>query len=89
MTSLGVRQLKAQLSHHLRRAQTGTRLTITDRGRPIAVLSPIETGIPVAWAHKMVADQRAVWSGGKPSGLATRVPARGQLASHQILEDRR
>ena len=89
MSSLGVRALKADLSHHLRRAQAGTRLTITDRGRPIAVLSPIETGTPVEWAHRMVAGQRAIWNGGKPSGLASRVPARGHLASHQIIEDRR
>jgi prevent-host-death family protein len=39
MSHIGVRELKAQLSQQLKRVQRGSRLTITDRGRPIAVLS--------------------------------------------------
>jgi len=89
MMTLGVRELKARLSHHLRRAQRGTRVTITDRGRAIAVLSPIETSPKLDWAHKMVASGQATWSGGKPKGLSPRIPSRGKLASQMIIEDRR
>ena len=86
---MGVREFKARLSHHLRRAQTGARLTITDRGRPIALLSPITEAVQAKWAQRMVANQQATWHGGKPTGLASRVPARGRLASREIIEDRR
>lgn len=89
MQTLGVRDLKARLSHHLRRAESGVRLTITDRGRPLAVLAPVDASNDVKWAMRMVADGKASWSGGKPEGLRTRVPARGSLASAAIVDDRR
>lgn len=89
MVSMGVRALKGQLSHHLRRVQTGVRITITDRGKPIAVLSPVESAPSLDWAHEMVRKGQATWSGGKPTGLARRIPSRGKLASQQLLEDRR
>ena len=37
---LGVRELKATLSAALQRAAAGEMITVTDRGRPIAVLGP-------------------------------------------------
>lgn len=89
MTSMGVRELKAQLSRQLHRVQSGVSITITDRGKPIAVLSPVESAPSLAWAHKMVREGMATWSGGKPMGLAKRIPCRGKPASEQIIEDRR
>jgi prevent-host-death family protein len=37
---IGVRELKAKLSSALQRAAAGELITVTDRGRPIAVLGP-------------------------------------------------
>lgn len=37
---LGVRELKATLSAALQRAAAGEVITVTDRGRPIAILGP-------------------------------------------------
>lgn len=37
---VGVRELKAKLSSYLAQASAGEVITVTDRGRPIAVLSP-------------------------------------------------
>ncbi|MCF8557525.1 MAG: type II toxin-antitoxin system prevent-host-death family antitoxin, partial [Candidatus Nanopelagicales bacterium] len=37
---VGIRELKARLSHYVRVAREGERILITDRGRPVAVLSP-------------------------------------------------
>ncbi len=37
---VGVRELKAKLSAYLQRAATGEVITVTDRGRPVAVLGP-------------------------------------------------
>lgn len=44
MTEIGVETLKARLSEYLERAQEGERILITDHGRSIALLSPIEAG---------------------------------------------
>lgn len=37
---VGVRELKAKLSSYLQRAAAGELITVTDRGRPIAVIGP-------------------------------------------------
>jgi prevent-host-death family protein len=37
---VGVRELKAKLSAYLQRAAAGEVITVTDRGRPIAVIGP-------------------------------------------------
>lgn len=90
MVSIGVRELKAQLSQQLKRVQRGSRLTITDRGKPIAVLSPIEPQANVAWLWRMVAEGKATWGGGKPRGLNPPVEGRGGKPTSQIvIENRR
>ena len=37
---VGVRELRQDLSRYLRRVRAGERLVVTERGRPLAVLSP-------------------------------------------------
>lgn len=37
---VAVRELKAKLSAYLQRAAAGEMITVTDRGRPVAVLGP-------------------------------------------------
>lgn len=89
MVAIGVRELKAHLSEYLKRAQAGERLTVTDRGRAIAVLSPAESPRNIDWLHAMVAEGKARWGGGKPMGLSPRIKSRGKLASQMVIEDRR
>jgi prevent-host-death family protein len=38
---VAVRELKARLSAYLKRAAAGEMITVTDRGRPVAVLGPV------------------------------------------------
>jgi len=70
--------------------QAGERLTITDRGRVIAVIVPAEPNRSLDWLHKMVAEGRASWSGGKPAGMARPIRSRGKgkTASQMVIEDR-
>jgi prevent-host-death family protein len=89
MSTAGIRDLKARVSYYVRRAQSGVRVTITDRGRPIAVLGPVEHASDTSWARTLVAEGSAEWHGGKPAGLSERVKNRGRSASSIILEDRR
>lgn len=38
--NVGIRELKAKLSEYIDRAARGETLTVTDRGRPVAILGP-------------------------------------------------
>ena len=41
MTTIGVRELRQRASEFLRRVEAGETIEVTDRGRPVALLSPI------------------------------------------------
>ena len=89
MDTVGIRELKAHLSRHLKRVRSGARLTVTERGRSIASISPIDVPADLAWAHRLVAEGRAHWSGGKPVGCPRPVRANGaRTVSTAVLEDR-
>lgn len=89
MDTVGVRDLKANLSRHLRKVRAGARITVTERGRSIATISPVEAPPDVAWADRLVAEGRAQWGGGKPAGSAGPAgSAKGQTVSKAVLEDR-
>lgn len=90
MNTVGIRELKANLSRHLKRVRSGTRLVVTERGRAIASIQPVDAPGDVEWAHALVASGRAHWSGGKPEGLRPRARLkRGKTVSEAVLEDRR
>ena len=90
MNTVGIRELKAHLSRHLKRVRAGARLVVTERGRAIASLQPMETPARVDWAHALVAAGRAQWSGGKPTGAAPPAPIRrGKTVSDAVIQDRR
>jgi prevent-host-death family protein len=52
MTSVGVRELRQRASELLRLVEQGEVIEITDRGRPVARLTPLPTGTPLdqMWA---------------------------------------
>ena len=47
MTSVGVRELRQRASELLRRVEHGETIEVTDRGRPVALLSPPPEGSPL------------------------------------------
>ncbi|MGH9078246.1 MAG: type II toxin-antitoxin system Phd/YefM family antitoxin [Acidimicrobiales bacterium] len=47
MMSVGVRELRQQASELLRQVAGGETIEITDRGRPVALLSPLPQGSPL------------------------------------------
>jgi len=89
MVSVGVRELKNRLSEFLRRVADGERITVTDRGKPVAVIAPPgeESRDEPLWA--MVREGMARWGGGKPRGAKKPVKIRGKPISDTVLEDRR
>lgn len=44
---VGIRELKAKLSEYVASVSSGGRVTVTDRGRPVAQLLPIASGSQV------------------------------------------
>lgn len=90
METVGVRELKAHLSRYLRQLRAGGRLLVTDRGRSIAVITPIDAPADAEWAHQLVAEGRARWNGAKPKPPTRVVRLKGPpSASSVVLEDRR
>lgn len=47
MSSVGVRELRQRTSELLRRVQSGETIEVTDRGRPVALLTPVAAGSPL------------------------------------------
>jgi prevent-host-death family protein len=90
MNTVGIRELKAHLSRHLKRVRSGARLVVTERGRAIASIQPIGAANDVDWAHALVASGRAQWSGGKPEGTKSLARTKGRkTVADAVIEDRR
>ena len=47
MASVGVRELRQRASELLRRVQAGETIEVTDHGRPVALLAPLDVGEPL------------------------------------------
>jgi prevent-host-death family protein len=92
-TTVGIRQLKAELSERLRRVQAGETIDVTDRGRVIATITPAaraDDHPAIRRARAMVAAGRLRWSGGKPRGSTRPARLRGTATvADAVIEDRR
>ncbi len=89
METVGIRELKTHLSRHLKRVRAGVRLLVTERGRSVATISPVETAADLDWAHQLVAEGRATWNGAKPAGARHPARRRGRrTAASIVIEDR-
>lgn len=90
METVGIRELKSGLSRYLKRVRAGARLTVTERGRAIATITPVTLAADLKWAHALVIGGRAQWAGGKPAGAKRPEPTvSGRSVSAAVLEDRR
>jgi prevent-host-death family protein len=87
--TVGVRDLKSHLSSYLKRVRSGATLSITDRGKVVAIIQPALHQPDLDWVRRMVAEGKASWSGGKV-GLAkpVRLRGKGKTGSEMIIEDR-
>lgn len=92
-TTVGIRQLKAELSKQLRRVEAGETLAVTDRGRTIATIAPVEQAAnspALTIARRLVAEGKVAWSGHKPRGSSRPVRLKGGVTvADAVLDDRR
>jgi len=90
MNTVGIRELKMHLSRHLKRVRSGARLLVTERGRVVATIDPVEAPDQVEWARALVAAGQAQWGGGKPEGCRHPVATTsGRTVSAVVLKERR
>jgi len=93
MSTVGVKELKDHLTQYLRRAKQGEEVVVTERGKPIAIIQPIESARPVmslqARLAKLAAQGLLTLPTRKPLRKVRRVRVSGPPTSRTILEDRR
>jgi prevent-host-death family protein len=90
-TTIGVRELKAQLSRTMRQVKAGETVIITERGKPIGRIVPLETALEDR-LQELVAAGVLAWNG-KKFGVRPRrcAPARVKgpvTVAELLLEDR-
>src|SRR5207244_2624368 len=94
MPSINVRDLKNRLSAHLRRLQEdGGTITVTRRGKPVAVITPAEP--PESDARRrmwqLVEEGVVNWSGGKPKSMrepGVKLRGSGPTAAEIVIQGR-
>ncbi len=89
MPSVGIRELRDKLSLYLTQVKEGKQIEITNRGKVIALLSPVKRRILDKELLLLLEEGIASWAGGKPKGAPHSVPGRGRELSDLIIEDRR
>lgn len=87
-TKVGIRELKTNLSKHLRRVKAGGMLIITEYGKPIGRIIP-ETDSVEERMQAMVEAGLISWSGKKPEMREPVAVNRGpRMISELVEEDR-
>ena len=90
METVGIRELKENLSRYMKRVKSGERIIVTDRKKEIAVIMPLEKKAnKEEKIYQLIQRGMACWSGGKPEGLSARIVSRGKSVSGAVIEDRR
>jgi prevent-host-death family protein len=86
MDRVGVRQLRQNLSVYLRRVKAGESLEVTERGEPVARLTPAAT--KSRW-ERLVAEGKVRPASRKLSELPPPKRLAGQRSLSQILQEMR
>ena len=89
MSQVGVRELKNRLSRYLKQVQGGEEIVVTERGRSVARIVPINTSSLKRSLEPMLREGAVRWSGGKPRGASLRPVIRGRTLADMVMEDRR
>lgn len=92
MKTVGSRELKNRLGRYLKLVGKGNSLIITDRGKPVALLVPVESGSEKLSSTmdvlRRLEAEGHLRLGTRPFRKFKPIPTRGKPASKIILEDR-
>ena len=89
MVSVGVRELKAHLSHYLKKVKAGEKIIVTDRKEKVAIISPLGNETDEDKILALIQRGTAYWFGGKPLGIPSRIASKGKKVSDAVLDERR
>ena len=95
MQSVGIRDLKSRLTHYLRLVKEGEKLVVTDRGKPVALIRPLDGTEPKASLEERLAALakqgliRLPLKKGRFDLKTPPIKTKGKPASRIIIEDRR
>ena len=88
-TTVGIRQLKAQLSRYLRQVEAGDTVVITDRGKPVGQIVPVAHGVEQR-LQQLVESGVVAWNGQKFKPHKPVGQIQGDvMVSDLLIEDRR
>ncbi len=88
---VGIREAKVHLSRYLRMVRKGAEIVITDRGKPVGKIVPIEQiELPLAERVKRLEDQGIIirQAGELPGKIPTAIPLADNIAQKILQEDR-
>ena len=88
-TLVGVRDLKDKLSHYLREVKKGRSVMITERGKIVATIVPVQERAAVEKLKQLARSGLGTWRGGKPKGASRSVVVKGKPVGDIVLEERR
>ena len=93
MSTVGIKELKNRLTQYIRRTKQGEEIVVTERGKPVAVLTPIGAASRVetleAKLARLAARGVVTLPTGKPVKRVRRVEVSGRPVSETVVEDRR
>ena len=93
MSTVGIKELKNRLTQYLRRTKSGQEVVITERGKPIALIKPIQSADRTASLEArlagLAAEGAVVLPTRKPLKKLRLIKASGRPISKTILEERR
>jgi prevent-host-death family protein len=89
-TTVSTRELRTRLARYLRLVRAGKTLVVTDRGRPIAELRPVQRGgdDEEEILRELAALGKVTLASGEPFPPLDPVRLRGAALSATIVEDR-
>jgi prevent-host-death family protein len=86
--TVGIRELKAQLSKYMQQVKAGATLVITERGKPVGRIVPVGASVE-ARIQELVQVGLVAWSGRKVSPIDPVARTRGKrTVADLLLEDR-
>ena len=86
--TVGIRELKAQLSHYVQQVKDGATLVITERGKPVGRVVPIKPSVE-AQLQELAQVGLVSWSGRKLAALTPPAQTQSyQTVAELLLEDR-
>jgi prevent-host-death family protein len=93
MQKVGSREFKNRLGRYLLAVRKGQTLLVTDRGKPVAKVSPPDENgdseLTFSDVLKKLEAEGKIRLPKRPLGKFRAVPTRGKSASQMIIEDRR